>query len=351
MPVYNVEIFTPDILYRDSVQIKELDCEIDYLDVIKKKVDFGKRIVRAKKGDYIRIKNKEIEILGIVSDVEFEKNKHSIEYKSLNKLWDVDVYVNFAELEEKSLEEWLAEAIRRLYVDSGDLLQNVYGMTVTTTSETSAVFPDCETGINNLFEVMMDAFTQYGIIVSEKMDIGNRKLQISIGKCEANGFAIEADLDNILEKEIIIKESKESVNKLIVYNEENYAQQIIYYKNVNDEITTDATNRNAPVVLDCATVKVTDKNTFEEQAAKKAKATLKATRLNNYIEIKVTPDDKLIRPKERKIGQEAIVISNGEIYKTILTGMEIDGQIKLLFGAVRIELTKQIKRRWRRNEY
>lgn len=351
MPVYNVELFTPDISYRDSAQIREVDCEIDYLDVVKNKIDFGKRKIKAEKGDYIRIKSRELEILGIVSDVKSEKNKHTIEYKSFNKLWDLDVYMDFSELEEKSLEAWLAEAIRQLYVDSGDSLQNVYGLTVETTSETNAAFPDYDTGINNLFEIMMDAFTQYGVIVSESMDVGNRKLKITVGKCEAKEFTIEADLDNILEKEIVIKESKESTNKLIVYNEEDYTQQIIYYKNENDEITTDASNRNAPVVLDCVAVKVTEKSTFAEQAEKKANTTLKPTKLNNYIEIKVISNDRLVRPKERKIGQEATVISNGEMYKTVLTGMELDGQIKLIFGGIRIELTKQIKRRWRRNEY
>lgn len=352
MPAYNVEIFTPDIVYRDSIQIKELDCEIDYLDVVKNKIEFGKRKIEAQKGDYIRIRNRSFEVLGIVSDIVEEKNKYSIEYKNLNKLWDQDVFVDFELLEEKSLEEWIAWIIRGLYIDSGDLLQDIFGMTVTTTSSTNAVFSeDYKTGIHNFFEIIIEAFTQYGVLVTESMDVGNKRIEVAVGKCREKEFTIEADLNNILDKEIIIKESKESVNKLIIYNQEDYAQHVTYYMDADERITTDDSNRKKPVVLDCVAVKATDKTPFEQQAEKKAGTVLKVSKLNNHIEIKVTGDDRLVRPRERKIGQQAAIISCGEVYKTVLTGMEIDEKVNLIFGVIRLELTKQIKRRWRKNEY
>jgi hypothetical protein len=46
------------------------------------------------------------------------------------------------------------------------------------------------------------------------------------------------------------------------------------------------------------------------------------------------------------IGQDVLVISEGKEYESMLTGYKFkNGKITLIFGAIRLELTKILKRR------
>ena len=72
-----------------------------------------------------------------------------------------------------------------------------------------------------------------------------------------------------------------------------------------------------------------------------ANKTFKASKYSNNIEIVVKQDDSMIKPMEMKIGQVANIIHDGVSYNSILTGKEIKGGlVKLIFGTIRLELTK-----------
>lgn len=68
---------------------------------------------------------------------------------------------------------------------------------------------------------------------------------------------------------------------------------------------------------------------------------------NNLIELTVRIDDPIVKPMQLKMGQKVEVIHDGTSYSTILTGREIEGgKVKLIFGTVRLELTKYLKGRY-----
>jgi hypothetical protein len=58
-------------------------------------------------------------------------------------------------------------------------------------------------------------------------------------------------------------------------------------------------------------------------------------------------DDEMIQPASMRIGQTVTVLSNGTEYNSVLTGRQTGETTKLIFGFIRLELTKQIKRRER----
>ena len=66
---------------------------------------------------------------------------------------------------------------------------------------------------------------------------------------------------------------------------------------------------------------------------------------NNLIEIEVMNDDGLVQPQKLQIGQQATIIRNNTAYQTMLTGKKVSDTTILVFGAVRLELTKKLKRR------
>jgi len=82
---------------------------------------------------------------------------------------------------------------------------------------------------------------------------------------------------------------------------------------------------------------------FEEAARRNAETTFKSNRYDNYIEITCALDDTLISPDTLTIGQVTNVISNGVVYPTILTGRKITDKYTLIYGTVRLELTKILK--------
>ena len=62
---------------------------------------------------------------------------------------------------------------------------------------------------------------------------------------------------------------------------------------------------------------------------------------NNYIEITVLQSDSMIDPQRMNIGQIVNITHGGVSYNSILTGKEVSGGlVKLIFGTIRLELTK-----------
>lgn len=85
--------------------------------------------------------------------------------------------------------------------------------------------------------------------------------------------------------------------------------------------------------------------TFEEVALEKATETFGKNKYTNLIEVEVLNDDLLIVPRQLKIGQVVSVISDGTVYSSILSGRKTDSTTTLIFGTVRLELTKLLKGR------
>lgn len=345
---YNVELFSPDFEYRASAQVEYIDHEYDYLDITKAAVKIPGEIT-AEKGDWIRITREGFEASGVVSDIKSRRDTITIEYKPFNKIFDIKTYVDPTELKNMSLEQWLKNIIVRIYVENEDELQNFTGLNVKIISEhQGTAIEGYETGLNNLYDIVVEAFLTYEIVCEFAIDVQNRSLNLLIGSKDLEKVTIEADLGNVLEKEITIKEGDESTNKLIVYNEEDFAQKVVYYLTKNNEVTTEDRDRVTPVVCECTTAKASSKTTFAEVAQSKAEKTLKASIYDNLIEITVLVNDEIVKPEQLQIGQNAEIISDGVKYNTILTGVEYDEEkMTLIFGAIRLELTKILKRRIR----
>lgn len=73
-----------------------------------------------------------------------------------------------------------------------------------------------------------------------------------------------------------------------------------------------------------------------------AKKVFKTSKYQNLIELTTSPDDSMIKPLEMPIGQVVNIIHDGTSYNSILSGREVqkNGLVKLIFGTIRLELTK-----------
>jgi hypothetical protein len=85
--------------------------------------------------------------------------------------------------------------------------------------------------------------------------------------------------------------------------------------------------------------------TFAQAAASVAASVFGEVTYNNLIELTCFTDDGLINPTALKIGSAVSVIHEGVAYSSIMTGYKQDNNvITLIFGAIRADLTKLIRR-------
>lgn len=264
------------------------------------------------------------------------------------KYLDIDLMITFDR--SKSVEDFLKSIIDAKYINNADTYENITGITVEVKTTTDAMYGyDFNDGINNLFDVVLHAFEVYGVVIDFKIDPAAKTIICSIGKVVQPLFTIEADLDNVFSRNIVIKEAKDTANKIHIYNEADMAQAITYYKGQDDTVSTSPTTRIVPVITKSVMIAVGTNESFEEKALTKAISDLKASKYENLIEIECEEDDLLIRPHTRAIGQAANIIKGETCYSSVLTGYQYhSGKVKLIFGRIRLELTKILKKKWRK---
>ena len=187
---------------------------------------------------------------------------------------------------------------------------------------------------------------KYGVAITVTADFSQKLIILTIGKPDIDVYRIEAELPSVLEKNIIIKETDFDVNKLVIYSTENYTTKVTYYRHSDDTYDTSNTDRLTPVIQDVVSIEPEEGIAFASLAASEANEVFGSIEYNNLIELRVLPDDSLIRPKEMVYGQKVIVIDSGNEYNSIYTGTRIeDGLMTLVFGTVRVDLTKLLQRR------
>lgn len=350
MKAYNVEFFDEELNYVTNTCSEDINYKEDYLDPERSRITiFTDTDVKT---DYLlRVKAAGVEFIGRVSSTEQKDDGTTdITFRSLAEMLDTDVLITTADLT-GNLETFIGKILTDLYVDNPDEEMNI-PLAITEKTSTSSwaldLFDTDETSkIVNLFDdIVIPAFGAYGIILNFGLDIPNAQITLSIGKNTAITKYIEADLPNILDKSIIIQKAKKRINKVIVYNEEDYSENVTYYLHSDGTFDTTDTDRITPVVYDLLTVSTSSSGTFTDKALAKAQKTFDKNKYDNLIELSLINDDELLSPWAVDMGQIVNVISDGVSYSSILTGREMrDNVTTLIFGTIRQELTKYLKGR------
>ncbi len=346
MHLYNVEILTPNYEYRSSCQTMKVDFEEDYLSPSANKVELVQ--CEAQKGDYIIITGKDIKV-GIVTGHSIKKAVHEVQYKSMMTLLDFEMYMDRTTLKDISLEEWIATQLNNAFRDNEDSLQNIAGFSAIAEPKTYNAVLSLESNIANLYEVVKEALLLYQVVVKFVVNISKKEMTVTVRKAIEENPVIEADLPNILDKNFTLKQADGACNKMIVYNELNENQRENFYMLQDGSVSSDsnAEMRITPVISQSVYISYeeNDEQTFSEAAYEKAFSSLVKEKDNCLIELEVMNNDTLIEPDNLEIGQRARIISEGMEYDTLLTGKSIKKTTTLIFGAVRLELTKILKGR------
>lgn len=306
-------------------------------------------------GAYIRLQRDDTDIFGVITSVT------TADDQLLTKLgiqpfpaaiFSTEILFDTNQQGTVALETVIANQITASFINSSDTIQNIPGLSVTTTSSTTTWGMNLKSDTEGMHHCVIDfydvlirrALEEYGIAIHTSVDFQNDTIDLTIGKVVGTQ-TIEADLPNVFEKTFLINESSKNTNKLDVYDTANYTTVRTYYKHTDGTYDTTNNNRLYPVVREIGTATADEDNTFSVNADAVAASVFGEVTYNNLIEIKCLYDDALIRPMELDIGSVVTVIHEGKAYTSIMTGYELeDNVINLIFGSIRADLTKLIRR-------
>ena len=357
MPVYNVEIFDRSFELRSHTNVSEVVFAEDYLSPEENELEV--LTTGAEKGDYIRITGGQIDFFGIISSVVSDREGLlELKYKSFLSLFDTDcMFDTNLQGGSTSLEQALANIITNMFISNTDTSMNVTGLSVRAATSTADwgfnIKSDTENMhhciVNLLNVLIIRAFEKYHVCIKVVPNAQAKTISLLIGRNTAATRTVEADLPNVVNKNVVIKETSNDVNKLVVYNTEGYASTRTYYLHSDGSYNTTNANRILPVVQEIKGTAPerngdTITKSFTKMADSEAAEVFGSIAYNNLIELEILNDDILVSPLDMEIGQVVNVLSGGISYNSVLSGRKIDQTTTLIFGTVRLDLTKRIRR-------
>lgn len=346
-----VEIFTRDFAFLSKEMVKPQKYGFDYMSPENNTLTVPK-CFEVHKNNYIRLLQGTEEFQGIVTAVEHKSKETKIQYKPLLSVFDVDVYKDRNELKNVSVERFIGTLILENFATNEDSEQNMPGMTVEEVSETMNGALNLKDNIHNIYDIFLSAFRKYEILVNAKLDFMKRTFTVTIGKREYTPKTIEGDLKNILDVNVTMKETDESVNKAIIigtYDEESdlagkTEKRTFYLDGETGKITEAPSQRVLPVVFRYKTLEIHEES-FEEDAYQEAYDLIYQEKYDNEIKVKLNKNDPLYNLDNFEIGQACRIIKGGVVYRTVFTGYVMDSTVTLIFGMIRIEYTKKLRRK------
>ena len=354
MQPFNVEIFDRQFNLIQHYNVGAIDYNYDYLSTVENSIliEFNENV---EKGDYIRIVNNTDSYFGFISSIavnEAIQGFSEIRFKPFIALFDAPIMFDTTlQGSGTSLENAIAGIITDYWINNADADENIYGLevrTLSTTSNWGFHITSDQKGLNKaiinfMTSIIRRSLTKYQVGLYAEPDFTNKKVVVSIGVKALNTFYIEADLPNVIEKSIIVNETTEDMNKLFIYDQSDLVTNVIYYKHPDGSYDTRDEDRITPVIYGITSVAVSEGDTFADVAEDAANKQFDVDTYSNLIEITVQNEDEIVMPQSLTIGQIVNVISNGTSYSSILTGVERSNKTKLIFGTIRLDLTKIIK--------
>ena len=350
MQPYNVEIFDRKFNLVQHYNIDSIEYEFDYLSLGENNalIPFNANV---KRGFYIRINNPVYEYFGVITSIEINnafEGFSDIRFKPFLSVFDTNiVFDTSVQSDQISLEQLIIDSIKAYFVDTVDDEQIITGLSIeklTDTLDWTLMFDNTGEGIINLLKnLIQPALVRHRVALYITPNFTSKTITIKVGVKDSVDFVIEAELPNVLAKNVILNQTTKEVNKLYVYNEADFNDSAVYYLHPDGTFDTVNDDRMTPVVFDVRTVSVSEGKTFEESALEAANNTFGDIFAANLIEIKVLNDDLLIGADSMEIGQMVSVMLNGAVYESVLTGFKRNSCTELTFGTIRMDLTKILK--------
>lgn len=276
MRPYNIEIFDPNLMYRSHYQTDSISYKTDYLDPEKSAVSLSEK-TKCEDGDYIVITKGGFKAFGIVTAIADSTNEQrKVTMSDFGVMWDIDIVVDTQKDGSGTLERYVADRIAETYVRNPDATQNIAGLAVEANGDTDTwslgLEPNTDDNhyaIVNLFDdIILPAFLNYEVIVYLELDVMAKKIRANVTRNRSPVKVIEADLRNIISKEVTILKARKETNKLVIYNKKDFEKHTTFFLYRDGSYGQKDMNRITPVKLKIATVSTKTKEEYEEKQQK-----------------------------------------------------------------------------------
>ena len=360
MQQFNVDIFDRSLSFVYNALIDAATIDDDYISAALNIIEVPSTQL-VENGQFIRLQNEDYNFFGIIAEVSPGEVATRIGFRSFLTIFDEEVLfdTNWQGTGNAGIRPTLEAAIRNFisdtYITTSDTYQRL-PITITIDSAITetlnwsfGLMPEKDTShytvVNLYSEVIVRALKEYGIAITINPVFKDHTIQLTITK-KPTPFKIGADQENIVVKTLKYSDKNIGVNKLIVYNADNYSQSLTFYVHADKSWNTTNSDRITPVVrgIKLVTPQESTVDSFSAAATEAAYGELSSSSWDNCIELEVYVDDVNVTPMELDIGQVVTVYYKGASYTTILTGRVLDGdKITLIFGSERIEYSKRRK--------
>lgn len=360
MRPFNCEIFDRNFNLVQHYNVADISYSFDYLSTVENSVVVAYD-ENVDPGQYVHITNNEDgDYFGRITGVSVDNVANGlseIRYKPFISLFDApimfDTDLQTAAGGTGSLEQAIADIITAYWIENTDDVQNVPGLSVLVTSETFDWGFHITSDVEGLHQAIVNfetaiirrALTKYRISLKTEINLNDKTIVVTVGSQAVADFVIEVDLPSVIKKRVLINETNVDTNKLYLYDNSDLTTNVVYYKHTDGTISTTDNDRIVPVIFEMKSVTYNqEETTFAAAAKQAADKFFDVDSYNNLIEITVMRGNDVVRPAALQIGQQVTVIANGYSYQSIYTGYEIKDTVKLIFGTIRIELTKRLGR-------
>lgn len=353
----NVDFFDTKLNYvhHDSVETPGID--MDYLTPETSSFQIGQ--TNALSVRYLVRIEGENSYVAVVDNISHKEGITTVSVKPFLSILDQPVLFDcnwqYPNANAKPLEQMIGDLIAQYWYNSSDTEQNMPLNITTYSSTTNWSFglvgdksdDENATSANNhqcvvefYDTILQNAMMRYRVTVTAELDIGNKRVNLSIGVPSGTRI-IEADLPEVEIVDFTIGKMEADLNKLEIWNDANYTDVIRYYLHEDGTYNTDgSTSRIKPVKMDVISVTPDNDHTFASLAEEQAKQKFGDIKWKNYIELDVG-NQSLMQADQLKIGQLATVKHSGQSYETLLTGKKVGDITTLIFGTIRVDLTKK----------
>ena len=354
----NVEFYDSKLnfIYNDSTETIEID--LDYLTPESTTFRIGQTNAIPVKS-YARFEEQN-NYLAVVDSVKQGDGYTDITVKPLPMLFDQSVlfdirwqYSTSGSDNAKTLERTIADLIDQYWISSSDSQQNLPLNIITTSNTTNWSFgfvgdeKEKNFCIVEFYDgILQNALIRYRVALTTELDLDNNRINVYIGAPSGTKI-IETMFPEVDVIEFTIGKMEMDTNKMEIWNTDNYTEKIYYYLHNDGTYDTDGErDRITPINMEVISV-APERNgddvitkSFADVAAEQAKQKFDDIKWRNYIELDVGLEN-IFKANDLKIGQVVNIDHQGKTYETILTGKVIGNFLTLMFGTIRVDLTKK----------
>lgn len=292
-------------------------------------------------GNYVVVNGLYRQFLFVIpaGGVETEKNSNRVTLNvvDISNIFDRKIIEKQIEqMEENSIEQFIANNISENFVNSNDTPLNMGYIDVYWHTNTKAIVEtNSENGLYNFREFLVNSRKNKNIYTGFKFE--NGRLRIDIENNQDTEEMIDTTLPEVAEYNKIYEE--EVIAKVQVYVRENDSEYNLYLK--TDRTTT--TNKNDPNrargKIEVISVDKLDK------AAEEANNIMKNNNYKHLVEFKISKDSKLMEVEKLYIGRPVIIKTKEDIYNSYISAIKVTDENYIYFksGSLRNTLLDKLK--------